>query len=76
MKRLFAAFIVLLIALFVLPLWTMAAPPPESDRVPAQILVKFKAGTPQTIIDAQLRSHNAKIGVETTLLNIICKFSV
>ena len=71
MKRLFAAFFALLLTLFVSPLWTMAAPPPESDRVPAQILVKFKAQTPQAVIDAQLRSHNAKVTGRVSALDVL-----
>src|SRR3989344_4734993 len=71
MKRLFAAFFALLLTLFVSPLWTMAAPPPDSDRVPAQILVKFKAQTPQAVIDAQLRSHNAKVTGRVSALDVL-----
>jgi thermitase len=71
MKRLFAAFFALLLTLFVSPLWTMAAPPSESDRVPAQILVKFKAQTPQAVIDAQLRSHNAKVTGRVSALDVL-----
>lgn len=71
MKRLFAAFFALLLTLFVSPLWTIAAPPPETDRVPAQILVKFKAQTSQAVIDAQFRSHNAKVTGRVAALDVL-----
>src|SRR3989344_4853582 len=71
MKRLFVAFFAVLLTLFVSPLWTMAAPPPEGDRVPSQILVKFKAQTPQAVIDAQLRSHSAKVTGRISALDVL-----
>ena len=71
MKRLFAAFFALLLTLFISPLWTMAAPPPENDRVPAQILVRFKAQTPQAVIDAQLKSNNAKVVGRVAALDVL-----
>ena len=71
MKRLLAVFLAFLITLFVSPLWTIAAPPPESDRVLGQILVKFMAQTPQTVIDAQLRAHSAKVVGQVVALDVL-----
>lgn len=71
MKKLLALFSVVLLALFILPLWTMAAPPPESDRVPGQVLVKFKPDTSPNTIDNELKRHGAKVTSQITALDVL-----
>lgn len=43
----------------------------NQDHVPGQILVKFKAGTSQNVIDTQLKSHNARVVDRITALDVL-----
>ncbi|EKD85331.1 MAG: peptidase S8/S53 subtilisin kexin sedolisin [uncultured bacterium] len=73
MKRLitisfFAVFLFLLFGLLNLP---QKAKAQSNDRVPGQILVKFKQGTSQQEIDAQINTHRARILKRIDKLNVL-----
>ena len=72
MKRLFPVLVFFLIALFVWPLWpTAAAPASPSDRVPGQVLVKFKPDTSQNTIDNELKRHGAKVADQVAAIGVL-----
>ncbi len=72
MKRLLPVLLFLLIALFVWPLWpTSAAPASPNDRVPGQVLVKFKPDTSQNTIDNELKRHGAKVTDHVAAIGVL-----
>lgn len=72
MKRLFPVLVFFLIALFVWPLWpTVAAPASPNDRVPGQVLVKFKPDISQNTIDNELKRHGAKVTDQVAAIGVL-----
>lgn len=52
-----------------------AQPVQTQERMPGQVLVKFKENTPQGVVNAELRRHNGKVadqiaGIGTLVVNI------
>ena len=43
----------------------------REDRIPGQVLVKFKAGTNQGVIDAETRRHGAKVVDQVAALGVL-----
>ena len=71
-KRSLPVLLFLLIALFVWPLWpTAAAPASPNDRVPGQVLVKFKPDTSQNTIDNELKRHGAKVTDQVAAIGVL-----
>lgn len=55
-----------------LPTWVLpTSAESKSDRVPGQVLVKFKAGTPQGVIDSETRRHDAKALEQIAALGVL-----
>ena len=72
MKRLLPVLLFLLIALFVWPLWpTVAAPASPNDRIPGQVLVKFKPDTSQNTIYNELKRHGAKVTDQVAAIGVL-----
>ena len=62
-----------ILSLLLIPQTVIAQSPPSgsSDRVPGQLLVKFKEGTPQQVIDKELKRHNAKAVDQVVALDVL-----
>lgn len=72
MKRLLPVLVFFLIALFVWPLWpTAATPASPNDRVPGQVLVKFKPDTSQNTINNELKRHGAKVTDQVAAIGVL-----
>ena len=71
MRKTIAAFFISLVLLLPWPVLVTAAQPQLPEHAGGRVLVKFRQGTPQNVVDLNVNKFNAKVSARIERLNVL-----